>query len=795
MLYPKNFEIKLGFDKIREFIINNCIGSLGIAHVDQIQYLTDPNEILIQLSRTAEFKSILETNEPFPSSDYFDYGGFLVKASKIDSFLVEEEFHNLKLSLATIEKITGFFSKKSAIYPQLALVMVGVYLNPNLVPEINRVIDEHGKVRDNASPELFEIRGILKQQTFRVRRIMDKILGDFIADGFSNDDSNVTIRSGRLVIPVRAEFKRSVGGFIHDESASGQTAFIEPASVLEINNEIMDLEYREKREIIRILTKLTDRIRPEISNLGKGLEMLGIIDFIRAKARLAVFLNAVMPVIEKKPFIQWSQALHPLLYLAHKSLKKPVIPLDIELNPENRILVISGPNAGGKSVCLTTVGLIQYMMQCGLLVPMSEGSRMGIFNSILVDIGDEQSIENDLSTYSSHLISMKAFIAYASKNTLFLIDEFGTGTEPQFGGAIAESILDHLLHTGAFGVITTHYTNLKKYAEDHKGVINGSMRFDLNRMEPLFRLDIGRPGSSFAIEIAKKIGLSDTILNEAKRRVGFDQVNYEKLLGELENEKIRLSEKIRMLEARDRELKKSVSDYEELKSYLENKKNEIIKEAKSQAREILGEANKSVENTIREIRESQAEKTRIREARANLEKTRKKMVQQEKPEVKKIQEKIRSVIGVGSTVRLKDQDSIGQVISIKGKNAEVAVGHLKIKVKLDQLEQALQKPAKSKEFSRMVFPGGYDVNAKLQNFIGTLDIRGKRGDEAIRELEQYVDQALLFNRKEIKILHGKGDGILRKLVRQALKGYSFISDFHDEDPDHGGAGITVINLK
>ena len=796
MLYPKSFEDKLEFGKIREIIGKNCSGSLGATRAGSLAFSSDFDTITLSLKQTIEFKKILTAGEPFPSLDYFDYGTFLVKASKIDAYLSEEEFHNLKLSLSTIGGILNYLSKKTETYTELSLLTVGIYLNPVLLKEIERVIDEHGRIRDNASSELADIRSTLRKQQFRVRRVMEKMLGEFIQEGYSNDDATVTLRNGRLVLPVRSEFKRSTGGFIHDESASGLTAFIEPANALEINNDIMDLEYQEKRELVRILSRLTDLVRPEIANLGKCLEFIGLMDFIRAKARLAIDLDASMPEIVKKPAVKWINARHPLLFLSHKAIKKTVVPLDLSLSAENRILIISGPNAGGKSVCLKTTGIIQYMMQCGLLVPMSEGSTMGIFNSILVDIGDEQSIENDLSTYSSHLINMKAFLAYAAPKTMFLIDEFGAGTEPQFGGAIAESILDNLLQSKAYGIITTHYSNLKKFAGEHPGIVNGAMRFDLDNMEPQFVLDIGRPGSSFAIEIAAKIGLPEQILSKATDKVGVEQVKYEKLIVELENEKRKLDEGLNRLASREKELKKIALEYEELKKYLDNRKQEIIHEAKSQARDILNETNKTVEKTIREIRESQAEKKAVKIAREEIEKVKNKVRTETPRKPLKITSASPKDITVGSRVRIKDQETVGQVLSVRGKETEIAVGEVKIKVPLNRLEIVSGAAGKtSKPATRVNLPGGLNVNEKMQQFTHTLDIRGKRGDEAINELDQYLDQALMLNMKEVRILHGKGNGILRKLVREQVMRYNFIQEASDEDVERGGSGITVVRFK
>ncbi len=797
MIYPKTFEEKLEFHKIREYIKKNCIGILGSNIVDNISFSSDYGKINTLLNQTEEFRKILVSSEFFPATEYSDFGPYLVKASKIDAYLSDEEFHNLKLSLTTSENILAFFSKNISSYPELSLLTVGIYLNPLLLKEINRVIDEHGKVRDNASPELNEIRSSLRKQHFKVRKIMDRMLGEYITEGYSNEDANVTIRNGRLVLPVRSEFKRNTGGFIHDESASGQTAYIEPASALEINNDILDLEHQEKREVIKILSRLTNIIRPEIGNMRKCIDFLGMIDFIRAKAKWAISIDAVRPEIIKKPAFKWQKARHPLLYLSHRSVNKPVIPLDLILDKDSRILIISGPNAGGKSVCLKTVGIIQYMMQCGLLVPMSESSTMGIFSSILVDIGDEQSIESDLSTYSSHLINMKAFIAYAAQKTLFLIDEFGTGTEPQFGGAIAESILDLLLESKAFGIITTHYSNLKKYGGEHPGVANGAMRFDIDKMEPLFLLDIGRPGSSFAIEIAAKIGLPESILNKAKQKAGYEHVNYEKLLGELEHEKRKLDENIKQFSSRERELKKMVSEYEELRTYLDNKKQEIIKEAKVQAQEILKEANKTVEQSIREIKESQADKTVTRSAREKIENIKRKVRSGERTRNSPLAlQRSPKELTVGSMARIRDQDTVGQIISIKGKITELAAGQLIIKIPMDRLEPISMDKLLSVEFSsKKSFNTGLNLTEKMQHFSNTLDLRGRRGNEAIAELDHYIDQALYLNKRELRILHGKGNGILRKLVREQLMQYNFIESVRDEEVERGGDGVTVVTLK
>jgi DNA mismatch repair protein MutS2 len=540
MLYPANIEEKIGFIKIKEKLTKKCEGEYGKAFINKIKFSSEFETISTLTNQVDEFLKIIQSQESFPGGNYFNIDKYLLKASKFDAYLLCEEFHELKLTLNNVSDILKFFKKRNEEYHQLSLLIVGVYLNPDILHKINKVVDERGNLRNSASEDLLRIRNKLHNIQSKVRGKLEQILKKFASEGYSNDDASITIRNGRLVIPVRAEFKRVVGGFIHDESATGQTAFIEPSSLVEINNDVRDLMHQEKREIIRILTALTDSLRPELKNIHSCSAFLGTIDFIRAKARFALDINGVLPEIQNSVLIDWQEARHPLLFLSYKDSDKNVVPVNIFLSDRERILVISGPNAGGKSVCLQTVGLIQYMFQCGLLVPMYEGSTMGIFQQLFIDIGDEQSIENDLSTYSSHLVNMNYFIQHANRKTLFLIDEFGTGTEPQFGGAIAESILDQLRNKKSFGLITTHYTNLKKYAENHEGIVNGAMRFDIEKMEALFELVIGKPGSSFALEIAEKIGLPGELIRQAKKNIGATHVKFERLLGELEQEKKRI---------------------------------------------------------------------------------------------------------------------------------------------------------------------------------------------------------------------------------------------------------------
>jgi DNA mismatch repair protein MutS2 len=803
MLYPSNLEEKIGFDKIKQSIRQKCIGEYGQSFVDNIKFSSDFELIKKLLNQTDEFVKILQSGLPFPGGEYYNIRKHLVKASKIDAYLSDEEFHELKLTISKTEDLLRFFKKYHEQFEQLTLLTVGIYLNPQLLYSINKIIDESGKIRNSASDELIKIRGKIQELEFKVRGKLERILKKFIKDGYSSEEVNITIRNGRLVIPVRAEFKRVVGGFIHDESASGQTAFIEPSSLVELNNDIRDLYYKEKREVIRILIALTDLIRPEVDNLRKCYEFVGKMDFIRAKALYAIELKAIKPELMNTAKIEWLQARHPILYMSHQLSGKPVVPLDITLTHENRILVISGPNAGGKSVCLQTVGLIQFMLQCGLLVPLLEGSKTGIFQRIFIDIGDEQSLENDLSTYSSHLMNMNSFLKFATKKTLFLIDEFGTGTEPQFGGAIAEAILKELSKERSFGIITTHYTNLKKFAEKTPGVVNGAMRFDITKMEPLFELQIGKPGSSFALEIAGKIGLPEEIIQYAKLGIGTSHVNFERLLGELEQEKKEFEVQKKKLSDKEGIYGKLVKEYELLKSDLEKNRNKAIKEARQEANDIIINANKEIEKTIRLIKEAKADKEKTKKLRKDLEEFKERIKPSEPPTKKDISKKsgikvIEGNIEVGDFVRITGQGSVGQVLNIKRNTAEIAIGDLKSNIKLPRLEKISKK-----EFTRQPGTGSKnssqiissDLNEKLKFFEPTLDLRGKRAEEAVTILNHYLDEALLLSMNEIRILHGKGDGILRDVIRTHLKQIDFIDRFYDEDIERGGSGISIVHLK
>lgn len=801
MLYPQNIEQKLGFDRIREELRQNCISSLGQAFVDKIRFSESYSLIDKLVRQTEEMKRILEQGNGFPSQNYIDIAPYLEKA-KIEGILLSTEvFFDIKLTLTTIRQCLDLLnSESSENFPLLKEFAQNIIVEPKLVREIERVIDERGRVRDNASPELAQIRKKLIAEQATVRSRLDAIFRNAKSNGWVSDDVSLTIRNGRMVIPVAAEHKRRLKGFVHDASSTGQTVFIEPAEIFESNNEIRELEYEERREINRILVLLTDVLRPHLPDLLRACHFLGLMDFLRAKARFAQEIKAINPKFEDIQIVDWRNARHPILQLSFQKQGKTVVPLQISLTPKNRILIISGPNAGGKSVSLKTVGLIQYMYQCGLLVPLGEGSSIGLFKNILIDIGDEQSLENDLSTYSSHLTNMKMFLARANKQTLFLIDEFGTGTEPGLGGAIAESILEDLASSGAFGVINTHYTNLKLFANKTQGLINGAMRFDGKNMQPLYELEIGKPGSSFAFEIASKIGLPKSIVEKAKQKLGTQQVNFEKLIKELDIEKTVFAEKNIEVGIKERKLAQQLAEYTALKTSIETDEKKIRNQAKQEAKALIASANQLIEKTIREIKEKKADKESTKVVRAELEKFSDKQLKQEtiteQPAPKAVIELETGEITEGSYVRLKSQGALGQVLAVKGKEAEVRIGALKSTIKLNRLEKISAKAYKSATNETISESrSSVDLNEKMQQFSFNLDIRGLRGEEAMVQLDQFMNNALMLGYSELRVVHGKGDGILRTLVRNHLKSYKQVSKMTDEHADRGGAGVTLVSIK
>lgn len=789
MVYPQEIEQKLGFDQIRQRLKKYCLSIPAAERVDALIFTTDVALLRTALQQNLEFKMILEKSEEFPSRYYFDPTGWQQKIALEGNYLEEQELLQLADMLATILLCKKFLHKAQETYPSLYALTEPVMLSGELGKMITDKIDDNAQVRDSASPDLARVRRRLRDEQGRLRRLTDQVFRRAVEEKWTPDGALPTIREGRLVIPILAEHKRRFRGFVLDESATGQTVFMEPAEMLDANNEIRELELAERREVIKILQAITTSLRQELETLVTAFDFLATIDLIRAKGRLALELNADLPMLQEKPCLVWYTAVHPLLYLSHKG-KADVVPLNIELNEDDRLLLVSGPNAGGKSVCLKTVGLLQYMLQCGLLVPMSDRSRMGIFQDIFLDIGDQQSIENDLSTYSSHLKNMSVFIGSAASRSLILMDELGSGTDPDFGGAIAQAVLQTLLKKKLWGVITTHYYNLKLFAGQHAGIRNAAMRFDEHHLRPLYQLDIGKPGSSFALEIARKTGLPPDTLEEAERLVGKDLAGFETLVRDLERERQELSEKIQRLEKQETDLRQSLTKYETLSSDLETRRRDIIEKAREEAQALLRNTNREIEKTIRHIRENNAQKKETRRVRKNLEDLSDKV----KTSTRATKAKPDGTLQEGDRVRITGQQGSGVIQVIKGKNVVVQFGELKSVVKIDKLEKA---DGKAKPAPTTLRPAAASMNVqhKRVNFNSTLDIRGKRADEVIPMLESFIDTAILLSQGELRILHGKGGGVLRKIVREQLRHYKEVESMSDEHVERGGDGITVVVLK
>lgn len=797
MLYPQNFEQKIGFQQLREILESYCLSPLGLYFVRRMGFLDRYDLVQKLLLQADEYLRLMHSGNDFPVQYYFDVNLHLQRASIQNTFLEPSAFYEIKMSLKTIRASLSYFAdpEVETLYPNLKALGANVLVERALIAAIEKVVDDNGQVKDDATPELARLKRDLIAQQSLLRKQINGILNHAKSQGWVNVDAEPTIRGGRLVIPVIAEYKRRLKGLIHDESATGQTVYIEPEPVFEVNNDIKDLENAYHRELIRILTLLTDYLRPHIPDLRKAYQYLGLLDFIRAKAVLARELNATLPKLQKQPLINWRQATHPLLYLSHKAQGRGVVPLNLELTSDQRILLISGPNAGGKSVALKTAGLVQYMLQCGLLIPVAEGSEAGIFEDIFLDIGDEQSIENDLSTYSSHLQNMKQFVHFAGKKSLVLIDEFGTGTEPILGGAIAEAVLEKLNNQRVFGVITTHYTNLKNFAEKNEGIVNGAMRYDHKQLQPLYQLETGKPGSSFAIEIARKIGLPKDIVEKATRLVGKDKIRYDRLLEQLESEKNALEKNNAEVEKQQRKLDRMVKDYSALKDHLEESKTDILRDAKNQAKLLLRETNQQIEATISQIKNSQADKEKTKEARQQLQEFTEKKV---KPEVKKTARvSDNRPLAPGDKVALVGQDSYGELVGIKGKTAEVLFGGMKTIVKLDNLQRAASGAAKMKPEKEAAGKSKSNINmtSRLADFNSSIDVRGERAEDALTKVMAFTDDAIMLGIPEIKIVHGRGTGILKQMIRDYLRSQREVASVSDEHIERGGDGATVVVLK
>ncbi|HZL76695.1 MAG TPA: Smr/MutS family protein [Bacteroidales bacterium] len=822
MIYPDNFESKIGFDRIRDLLRERCLSPMGIEKAGSIRFSDNIELISNDLSATSEFQHLLRFEENFPSDNYYSISDCLNKIRIEGTFPEVREIFDLKRSLETIKSILNFFrSRNEAEYPVLRKMCGSVKTYPYVLDSIDRIIDRHGTVKDNASSRLKEIRSEIASKTMQASKRLNSILRQAQTDGIIGTDVTVSVRNGRGVIPVSSYDKRRIKGLIHDQSATGKTVFIEPEEIVEINNDLVELEYEEKREIVKILTAFADNIRPYIDDLLESNAFLGEIDFIRSKALLGNHLKSIRPVIIEKPFIAWRKAIHPLLKLTFEKIPgRKVVPLDIQLDVKNRILVISGPNAGGKSVCLKTVGLLQYMMQCGLTIPVEEGSECGIFKDILIDIGDEQSIENDLSTYSSHLISMKNFLKNGNGKSLILIDEFGTGTEPMLGGAIAEAILGELNRKGVFGVLTTHYTNLKHFASLTDGVINGAMAFDNHLLQPLFQLYTGKPGSSFAFEIARKIGLPEEILNEASGKAGVKNINYDRNLKDIARDKRYWETKRMNIRQHEKRLEELIEEYEKELSGAKSLRKEIITKAKDEAQNLLKESNRMIETTIRQIKESQAEKEKTKNIRQQLEEFKSEMVEDIKPVESEVEKKISSLalrakkykpvekleetaaaenkkipLKVGDAVRMTDTLAAGEIVEIKDSMVQVETGNIRFLVSIEKIEKISKAELReSLRSAQKQIPPDPVLNQRKLNFKPEIDIRGVRGEEAINQVRDFIDDAIMVQHMNLRILHGKGNGILRQLVRQYLATVDVVKSFRDEHVDMGGSGITVVEL-
>lgn len=830
MIYPANFESKIGFDRIRALIAERCNTEAARAKLDEHRFSSRREVVENRIASADEMRTIIQMEHEFPNEEFCDLTALIAKVRVEGTFLDLEEAVLLARALRQVDAISRFIrSRERAVYPTLHRLTEDVISLEAIANHIDSLIDRFGQMRDSASDELYRIRRAIREREGQASKRLQQVLQAAKSAGIVEADATLSIRDGRAVIPVSAGNKRKLNGFVQGESATGKTVFIEPVEVVELNNELRELEYAERREIVRILSELTDRIRPEIDTIEASADYLATIDMLRAKGRFAAENGCVRPIVSLDGRMELRTARHPLLAIALAKEKKSVVPLDMVLNGEKRILVISGPNAGGKSVCLKTVGLLQYMFQCGFPIPCGENSELPLFESIFIDIGDEQSIDNDLSTYSSHLMNMKNMLSGASSRTLVLIDEFGTGTEPIMGGAIAEAILEQLVERGTYGVITTHYSNIKYFASNHEGVENGAMMFDVQNIRPLFRLEMGKPGSSFAVEIARKIGLPEQIIRTASEKAGSDHINIERQLREIARDRRYWEQKRDRIRIADRKVEELETSYAEQLSRIKAERQQIIREAKEEAQRLIADANRQIENTIRTIRESQAEKELTRLARKELDDVRERTARDEAAEAERsarvdremerierrrqrreerkaaggksesaevVEKQIPRVIEVGTKVRIKNQDGVGEVQEVKGKKATVAFGHILTTVALDRLEAV-----SNAEYKRQTRPTtartvvSVDVSQRKLNFKDNIDVRGMRAVDALEAVQSFIDDAIMVGIGSVSILHGKGTGALKEEIRRYLRTVPDVATTADEHADRGGAGITIVTFR
>lgn len=824
LIYPDTFERKIGFDAVRTRLRELCSSTLGKNRVDEMCFSPDFAALSGELGRTAEMAAILSGPDPLPLHGLHDATPALKRCRIEGASLNGEELLDIRRTLGAMDDVCRFFTAAAGgtdeygaplatPYPLLTVLAAGITPFPEIIRAIDRVLDRYGNVLDNASPYLAQVRGELSRVSATVNSVMRRVISRAVEGGYLEKDVTPTVRDGRLVLPVAPMHKRKISGIVHDESATGKTFFIEPAEIVEINNRARELELEERREIMRIFAELTAAMRPHIPAMLESYGVMGEFDFIMAKGEYARETDATMPHFTDQCELEWYHATHPVLLASLRKQGKEIVPLDIMLSRERRILVISGPNAGGKSVCLKTVGIVQYMLQCGMLPTVYENSHMGVFSDIFIDIGDDQSIEDDLSTYSSHLRNMKQFLSAGRDSSLILIDEFGGGTEPQIGGAIAQAILKEFNNKGMWGVVTTHYQNLKHFAEDTDGLVNGSMLYDRQQMKPLFRLSIGNAGSSFAIEIARKTGLPASIIDEAAEIVGSDYINMDKYLLDIARDRRYWENKRQSIRLKEKKIDQVLERYEEDAETLRSKRREILAEAKDEARRILEGSNAAIERTIREIREAQADKERTREARQRMAQEKEDLMAQRESDNKLLrkaprQKKSRDAakpaetrhsaeapLAVDDNVKLDGTGTPGKILEIQGKEALVAFGMLKTKVKLTRLKRTLSQPSSGAKAASFVSSATTDrLRERQLQFKREIDVRGMRVDEAIQAVTYFIDDAIQFNQGEVRILHGTGTGALRQALRQYLDSVPGVASYRDEHVQFGGAGITVVTL-
>ncbi|MCM1450113.1 MAG: Smr/MutS family protein [Clostridiales bacterium] len=815
LIYPADkYESKVGFDTVKARIKSLCLTPGARELVEGIEFSSRYDTVRHRLVATAEMMAIESGDDPLPIIAVNDIASSLSTLKVAGTFLTAQELVSIRRTMQCVADIASFFERHRSEdgvsqFPELSLDAVDLEPTPMVVTAINRIVDQYGEVKDSASPELAEIRRQLQSTSGTINSIMRRVIARAVSEGYLESDTTPSVRDGRLVLPVAPAFKRKIGGIVHDESASGKTYFIEPAEIVEANNRVRELQMDERREIIRLLILLADQLRPFIEPIASSLATLATLDFLRAKAHYAMEIGGTLPRLERGTELEWYHATHPVLLDTLKRQGKEIVPLDITLTSADRLLIISGPNAGGKSVCLKTVGIVQYMAQCGILPPLYENSHVGIFESIFIDIGDDQSLEDDLSTYSSHLKNMKFFLAHGSSSTLALIDEFGAGTEPLIGGALAQAILVEFNRLGMWGVINTHFTNIKQLAETTPGLVNGSMLYDRHLMQPMFKLAIGSPGSSFAIEIARKIGLPSNIISEAETIVGSDYVNVDKYLLDIARDKRYWENKRLSIKQKEKKIDNVLASYEEDATTLREKRREIIAEAREEARRILEGSNAAIERTIHEIKTAQAEREATIAARKRLAQERVKLEsdnagnhpllakapKSKKSRAPKPLSQSEAPLKVGDNVKLDGQGEPGRILEISGKQAVVAFGLMKTNVKLERLKRTMSQPKSGAGNSSFISAATIDSQRDKQlQFKQEIDVRGMRADEAIQAVTYFIDDALQFNSQRVRILHGTGTGALRQAIRQYLSTVPGVADYHDEDVRFGGAGITVVNL-